>query len=112
MFRREDSVERHVYRFEGLEIRVASDIEPCHAISVNVGDGESLTVERKAAELRVRVYGPDGMLRREVRSEPSPERVDARNRWAEIMRGVEFAAPLSEAAHPVLQQTSTDDWGI
>jgi glycogen debranching enzyme len=112
LFRREDSVERHVYRFEGLEIRVALDIAPYHVISVNVGDGESLTVEREAAELRVRVYGPDGMLRREVRSEPSPERIDARNRWAEIMRGVEFAAPLSEAAHPVLQQASTDDRGI
>ena len=102
---------RYVYRLAGLSTALTVDIQPFAIRTFAASSGDSLVVEVRGEELRVRLVSSAGAVQTSVVLAPLPARRAHQAMLDAILAGAAFAAPRPVESHPVMTRVVRREGG-
>jgi hypothetical protein len=101
----------YVYRLAGLSTALTVDIPPFAVRAFAASSGDSLVVEVRGEELRVRLVSSAGAVKTSVVLAPLPARRARQAMLDAILAGAAFAAPRPVESHPVMRRVARRESG-
>jgi hypothetical protein len=102
---------RYAYRLAGLSTALTVDIPPFAVRRFAASAGDSLVVEVRGEELRVRLVSSAGAVKTSVVLAPLPARRARQAMLDAILAGAAFAAPRPVESHPVMRRVARRESG-